>query len=91
MRVKRSKKIKKKEKKKDNRILEYHGLKAGDKVWAKYFNNKIIQGVIDQFYPKDDAGPTASIMTDSMGCRIVLVSDVSKEKIKKSRNKEKSS
>jgi|6_EtaG_2_1085325.scaffolds.fasta_scaffold00990_11 hypothetical protein len=89
MRAKRSKKTKKKEEKKDNRILEYNGLKAGDKVWAKYLNNQIIQGVIDQFYPKDNIGPAAAILTDAMGFRIVLVSDISKEKIKKSRNKKK--
>ena len=66
-------------------IEEWDGFKLGDKVWARYFDKKIIQGAISQFYPDDNNGPVATIITADQGYRSVLVISMSHSPIKKGR------
>ena len=54
-------------------IQELSGFKLGDKIWASYFNKKVICGVIETFYPNNKEGPVASIATIDTGSRIVLL------------------
>ena len=82
---KRSPKKKKVAKPKKPIIEEWDGFKIGDKVWARYLDKKIIQGVVSHFHLEDSHGPVATIITPDQGYRSVLVVSMSHGPIKKGR------
>ena len=85
----RKKSTKKKEK--EDKIKTLDGWSIGDYAWAKYVDGSIVEGEIVDFYPKDNHGPCASILTAGRGQRTVLISEMRDKKIKKLRVKKSNS
>ena len=82
------KKRKNKKKKIDNRVLAFDDYKAGELVWYKYHDNSIKQGEINQFIPTNTEGCAVIIQErESLTYRTVLLSNISKTRILKIRNK----
>ena len=76
MAKKRKTKIKAKEK-----IKECEGWSLGDYAWAAYVDGTVIEGEIVDFYPNDNQGPCAGILTQTRGHRTVLISNMRELKI----------
>ena len=56
------------------KVLEFEGLKAGEKIWALTVDMQISQAEILEFYLKDQSGPATSVWTIPDGkYRTVLV------------------
>ena len=84
---KRSKTKKSKEKTKKIKIETLEGWSLGDYAWANYLDGSIVEGEVIDFYPKDNHGPCASILTVNRGQRTVLIKEMRDKKIKRSRKK----
>jgi hypothetical protein len=69
------------------KITNLDGWTLGDYAWANYVDGSIVEGEVIDFYPKDNHGPCASILTVNRGQRTVLIKDMRDKKIKKTRNK----
>jgi hypothetical protein len=76
--AKRKTKVKQKEK-----IKECEGWSLGDYAWAVYVDGSVVEGEVVDFYPKDNHGPCASIMTQNRGHRTVLIENMRDQKIKR--------
>ena len=78
MAKKRKTKVKQKEK-----ITECEGWSLGDYAWAVYVDGSVVEGEVVDFYPKDNHGPCAAIMTHNRGHRTVLIENMRDKKIKR--------
>ena len=56
------------------------GFVVGETVWFKYHTGKIMSGIVASLSDKDKAGPVATLLTQDMGFRTVLLSKCSKIK-----------
>ena len=78
MAKKRKTKVKTKEK-----IKQCEGWSLGDYAWAAYVDGSVIEGEVVDFYPEDNHGPCAAIMTQNRGHRTVLIKNMRDKKIKR--------
>lgn len=56
------------------------GFTVGETVWFKYHTGKIMSGIVASLSDKDKDGPVATLLTQDMGFRTVLLSKCSKLK-----------
>ena len=81
-----SRKKSRKEKSKP-KVEKLEGWTIGDYAWASYVDGTIVEGEVVDFYPNDNHGPCALIMTQNRGTRTVLIKNMDDKKIKKVRQK----
>ncbi len=77
-------KKKNKKKSEDKRVLEWNGWSAGDLVYAKRYNDKIVYGEIKQFHLNDEQGVAVQMLDFGQGSYVtVLASTLSEQDPKK--------